>query len=98
MSLSERSRSAIYQGLTEVIRDPQAVQEMLSYFPARDVEEPVTKEFLRAELTLVRLEIVELRTDLRTELHQELRRMQAWMIATAVTMSGVLIAAMALLR
>ena len=94
MSLSERSRSAIYQGLTEVIRDPQAVQEMISYFPARDVEEPVTKEFLRAELTLVRLEIAEI----RTELHQELRRMQAWMIATAVTMSGVLIAAMALPR
>jgi hypothetical protein len=86
MSLSERSRAAIYQGLSEVLPS-QAVEEMLSYFPARDVEEPVTKEFLHAELALVRI-----------ELHTELRRMQAWMIGTAATLGGVLIGAMALLR
>ena len=51
MSLTERSRAALYQGLITVINDEQAVQEMMSYFPARDVEEPVTKEFLRAELS-----------------------------------------------
>ena len=50
MALTEKSRSALYQGLS-TIADEQAVQEMLSYFPARDVEEPVTKEFLRAELS-----------------------------------------------
>jgi flavin-dependent dehydrogenase len=97
MSLSERNRSALYQGLSEVI-DPDAVEEMLSYFPARDVEEPVTKEYLRAELALVRLEMAELRAELRTELHTELRRMQAWMIGTAATLGAVLIGAMALLR
>lgn len=50
MSLSEKSRSALYVGLTGLVEDEEAVGEMLSYFPARDVEEPVTKEFLRAEL------------------------------------------------
>lgn len=98
MSLSERSRSAIYQGLSVIVDDPQAVEELLSYFPARDVDEAVTREYLRAELGLLRLEMAEMRTELRTELHQELRRMQAWMIGTAVTMCGILIAAMALLR
>ncbi|MGI8709476.1 MAG: hypothetical protein ACR2LA_00555 [Acidimicrobiales bacterium] len=43
-----RSRSTIYQTFTTLIDDEEAVEEMLSYFPARDVEEPVTKEFLRA--------------------------------------------------
>ena len=57
MSLSERSRSALYLGLGRVVNDEKAVDEMLSYFPARDVEESVTKEFLRAEMTVQRAEV-----------------------------------------
>ncbi len=63
MALTEKSRSALYQGLTTIIGD-QAVEEMLSYFPARDVEEPVTKEFLRAEMNDLRVEMSDLRTEL----------------------------------
>ena len=73
MSLTERSRAALYQGLITVINDEQAVQEMMSYFPARDVEEPVTKEFLRAELAANREQIcTELRSEMLT-LGRELR-------------------------
>ena len=36
MALSERSRSVLYQGLITIVDDEQAVQEMMSYFPARD--------------------------------------------------------------
>jgi len=56
MSLSERSRSALYLSLVDVVHDERAVEEMLSYFPARDVEEPVTKEFFRAEMAIQRAE------------------------------------------
>ena len=49
MPISEKSRSALYQGLTPIAGE-EAVSEMLSQFPARDVDEPVTKDFLRAEL------------------------------------------------
>ncbi len=31
--------------------------ETLSYFPARDVDEPVSKEFLRAEIADLRAEM-----------------------------------------
>ncbi len=68
MSLTERSRAALYQGPITVIDDEQAVEEMMSYFPARDVEEPVTKEFLRAELAEVRVEMAALGSDLRAEM------------------------------
>ncbi len=71
MALTEKSRSALYQGLTTIIDNQQAVEEMLSYFPARDVEEPVTKEFLRAEMNDLRVEMSDLRvemSDLRTEM------------------------------
>lgn len=61
MALSERSRSALYLGFSEIV-DEEAIQEMLSYFPARDVEEPVTKEFLRAEIGQVRVEFANLRS------------------------------------
>ena len=72
MPLTERSRHKLYETFTALIDDETAVQEMLSYFPARDVEEPVTKDFLRAELQTeigaVRLEVGELRAELRTEI------------------------------
>ncbi len=67
MALTERNRSSLYQGLTTVI-DEEAVEEMLSYFPARDVEEPATKEFLRAETALLRTELKDDMAVLRTEM------------------------------
>lgn len=65
MALTERSRSALYRGLGTIIDDEEAVGEVLSYFPARDVEEPVTKDHLRAEMAELRAEMAELRAELR---------------------------------
>jgi hypothetical protein len=58
---------------------------MLSYFPARDVEEPVTKDFLRAEL---QTEI----GALRTEMHQMARATQTWIISTGLSLAGLILA------
>ena len=88
MPLTKRSRHKLYETFTALIDDETAVQEMLSYFPARDVEEPVTKDFLRAELQsevgAVRLEVGELRAELhaeigalRTEMHTEIGAVRA---------------------
>ena len=63
MALTERSRSALYQGLTDLIEDEVAVGELLSYFPARDVEEPATKEFVAVTAAEVRADFSELRAD-----------------------------------
>ena len=67
MALTERSRSALYQGLSNIV-DEEAVQEMMSFFPARDVEEPVTKEFLRAEMSDLRAEMSDLRAELKGDM------------------------------
>jgi len=66
MALTERSRSALYQGLTDLIEDEVAVGELLSYFPARDVEEPATKEFVATQIAGVHREIAELRGEMST--------------------------------
>ena len=81
MALTERSRNKIYETFNALIDDEQAVDEMLSYFPARDVEEPVTKDFLRAELA-----------SLRTDLHDELRKLQARMVASSIAVATAIIA------
>lgn len=72
MALSEKHRVTLYQSLVGLIPDEEAVAEMMSYFPARDVEEPVSKEHLRAEMadlrTELHVEMAALRSDLRDEL------------------------------
>ena len=93
MALTQRSRTPIYQGLTQLIQDDQAVEEMLSYFPSRDVEEPVTKEFVRAEMADLRAEMAEMRADLRTEMHAGFRRMSVAVYTSMVATAGVVIAA-----
>ncbi|MBS1837316.1 MAG: hypothetical protein JST64_06415 [Actinobacteria bacterium] len=100
MALSERSRSVLYQGLVTIV-DEQAVQEMMSYFPARDVEEPVTKEFFRAEMALMRTELVTEIAGLRTERAQmegrlvdRINRSIAWNVGTMIALSAVLVAAL----
>ena len=49
MALLEEHRNIMYNHFLPRL-GKEATQAMLSQFPARDVEEPVTKEFLAAEL------------------------------------------------
>jgi len=77
MAISEKSRSALYQGLVPIAGE-EAVGEMLSYFPARDLEEPVTKEHLRAELS-----------DLRAEMHGLANKLLVWLTGTIVATAGI---------
>jgi len=90
MALTERSRSALYQGLTDVIQDEVAVGELLSYFPARDVEEPATNEFVAAQIAGLRAdlggEIAGLRTEMRVGLAELESRLTAQMAAMQRTM------------
>ncbi|MBS1837615.1 MAG: hypothetical protein JST64_07945, partial [Actinobacteria bacterium] len=71
MALTERSRSALYRGLCTIV-DDEAVQEMLSFFPARDVEQPVTTDHLRAEVAVLRTELQAEMADLRTQLQGQM--------------------------
>ncbi|HPU39198.1 MAG TPA: hypothetical protein PLS63_06460, partial [Microthrixaceae bacterium] len=57
MALSERSRSVLYRRLIDTIDDPEAVGEMLSHFPSRDIDEPASRDYVQAEAILIRSEI-----------------------------------------
>ncbi len=80
MSLSEKRRSSIYLTLAPMLGEEEA-EALLSQFPARELDEPVTKEFVRAEIAGVRTEMAEMRaaiegsiSELRTELYDRLRQ------------------------
>jgi hypothetical protein len=68
MGLAERSRAVLHTKLTEVVGDEEAVGDMLSQFPANDLERPATQAFVRAEIAEVRTDMADLRGDIRTDL------------------------------
>lgn len=98
MFLSERSRSDLYRGLCQVIDNEEAVGEMLSQFPARELDLPITRDHLRAEMALLDQKLttqiweVDRRLTgqvegLRSDLSAELRR---WFVATITVMVGLM--------
>lgn len=82
MPLTEKHRNEIYRHLAPQWGE-EVTQAFLSQFPARDGDEPVTRDFVRAELA-------ELRGELRGELHQLGSRLAGLVVAV----TGILIAAM----
>ena len=45
MALTNKRRPAIYNGLTDIIEE-EALEVMLTNFPARGIDEPVTRDYL----------------------------------------------------
>ncbi len=58
MALLEKYRSVIYAHLLEHVGE-EAAEAMLAQFPSRDLDEPVTKEFVALQIAELRTEMVE---------------------------------------
>lgn len=84
MALSEKLRSSIYRHLSPIIGEEETAA-VLSHFPARDVEEPVTKEHLQLELALVRSDIA----NFRAEVHQTINRALVTLITAMIAIAGI---------
>ena len=67
MALSEKHRSSIYLTLAPMLGEEEA-EALLSQFPARELDEPVTKEFVRAEISGLRAEMADMKAELRGEI------------------------------
>jgi hypothetical protein len=94
MALSERSRHAIYEKLGS-IAGKEAIGEMLTNFPTRDRDEPVTQHYLDRRLAELRTDvngdIAELRTEmlvLRTELKGDLAELRTEMLELRTELKG----------
>jgi len=94
VALSQKHRSSIYQQLSPILGEE--AEALLSQFPARDLDEPVTKEFVRAEIAVLRAEMVgefgSVRGEigaLRAELHDKLREHTMWMAGSMTVGMGI---------
>jgi hypothetical protein len=63
VALSEKHRSRFYDHFVEHVGE-EAAEAMLAQFPSRDLDEPATKDFVRAEIAGVRAEIAKVRADM----------------------------------
>lgn len=84
MALSTRHRSSIFQTLSPILGEEEA-EAMLSQFPARDLDEPVTKEFVRAEVAGVRAEIAQL----EARINDRFREQTLWMAGAMTVGMGL---------
>ena len=73
MALQEKHRTRLYGYLVEHI-DEETAEAVLSQFPSRDLDEPVTKEFVALQGAELRTELADLRAELKDELHTQTDR------------------------
>lgn len=92
MTLDARHRTSIYTKLVPLLGD-EDTNALMTEFPSLDVDELVTKQFLRAELAELRGElrgeIAGLRTEMRTEMHDLSTRLMTWTISTMLAGLGI---------
>ncbi len=91
MALDTKHRSSIYNKLLTTLGEEDA-SVLMDQFPAVEANELVTKQFLRAELAEIRVEMADLRTDFHTEMRALSNRLMAWSIATMFTGIGLAVA------
>ena len=90
--LSTKHRSSLYQSLAPLVGEEEATA-LMDQFPASESDEVATKQFVRAELALLRGDLredmAETRSDLRVEIGElrvELHRSLHQQTVTMVTM------------
>jgi len=64
LAIKAKTRSALYDILTPIVGDEEVVNDLLAQFPARELDEPVARDFVRAEAADVRTEIAGVRAAL----------------------------------
>ena len=79
MALTQQSRTEIYTALTSIIPD-QAVEEMLSYFPARDLDEPASKDYIETRIAAVQVQMSDMEARLTQAMHAEINGLRAELV------------------
>jgi hypothetical protein len=75
--MTAKHRSSIYRSLSPLIGEEEA-EALLSHIPAGELDEPVTKDFLRAELA-----------ELEARINDRFRQQTIWMCTLSTTLVGI---------
>jgi hypothetical protein len=85
LASSERSRSTLYHGLTDLIEDEEAVGEIVSFSPASDVDGLATEDVVSAEVAGSRADRIEQMAAMQ-------RTYIRWTLGALVSLVGVMVA------
>ena len=88
-ALTNKSRTAIQNGLTDII-EAEALEEMLTNFPAREIDEPVTRDFLDTRLA-------QMESRVNTTWDKRLTSQTRWMVSMIIAAPAVAVALQAYL-
>jgi hypothetical protein len=91
MALSNKSRTAIYNALTDIIEE-EALEEMLTNFPAREIDEPVTRDYMAAQMSQMRTEMVQAESRIITTMEARLSSQTRWMVSMIIAAPTVTVA------
>jgi hypothetical protein len=91
VTLSQKHRSTIYQRLQPILGEEEA-EALLSEFPAQELDQLATTEFVRAEIAELRAELRADIAELRTEMHQLINRMFFTLMGAMVGLAGLVVA------
>lgn len=78
MAISQRHRSSIYTRLEPILGEEEA-EALLAQFPARELDEPVSREFVHGEIERLRADMNEGFGAARAELASEVGSLRAEM-------------------
>ena len=88
MAMLEKHRNVLYNHFAPQLGE-EVTQALMSNFPSRDVEEPVTKADLAATEATLRLELA----DLRTEMQRQFNRQFVFLTTVVSVAVGILLQA-----
>ncbi len=71
MALKAKSRSTLFNTLSPIVGDEEVVDDLLAQFPARDIDEPITRDHMRAEFATFRGEVAAEFAAVRSEMSTE---------------------------
>lgn len=98
VAISEKLRRSIFRKLSPIIGEEETAA-VLAHFPAREVEEPATRELVQLEAALLRTEIAEARretatsvAEIKVDLHQTITRLFIASTTLNLTIAGVALA------
>lgn len=89
MALSEKHRSTLYNQLGDTVGDYEAVGELLSNIASRELDEPANRDFVAAQVQIVRTEISESEGRLTRYVHQELNGFRTEMAGFRTEITGM---------
>jgi len=88
MVLIQRHRGAVYDAWAQQFGD-EVAESLISHFPIRDLDVPVTKEFVEMKVSELRSEMHAEFGSLRAELHAEFQRLTLWIAGSVISSAGM---------